>query len=244
MGCPICSELPAGVEMNVIETVLNRLTSGVKTRFVAFGSSNTERHIHGLHWFDWLDLGLKQTYGRVHHCINAGLGGDTSEGLLERFEEDVALYQPHVVMITIGGNDANPASGIDSVSYHRNLINLVDMVQDIAAVPILQTYYAADIPCMEEPHGSMFLQFMDIVRVTADETRSYLIDHHKRWEPLRLSYPDIYKGLMLDALHVNPLGNIVMGLDLIRIFRAHLESAQLESCSDGLYIQQLMDNLS
>ena len=86
--------------MDVIETILKRLEAGVKTRFVVFGSSNTERCIHGLHWFDWLDLGLKQTYGRVHHCINAGLGGDTTEGLLVRFDEDVALYQPHVVFVT------------------------------------------------------------------------------------------------------------------------------------------------
>jgi lysophospholipase L1-like esterase len=229
--------------MDSIETIVKRLVDGVKTRIVAFGSSNTERRIHGLHWFDWLDLGLKQTYGRIHHCINAGLGGDTTEGLLVRFKEDVALYQPHIVFITIGGNDANPDSGISALTYRKNLRNIVIMIRDIDAIPVLQTYYAADLPNLGEPHGSRFLQFMDIVRATAGDTSTPLIDHHKRWEPLRLTHPELYQMLMLDELHVNPLGNMVMGLDLIRIFKARLEAPQLESCLEGICYHQLMDEL-
>ena len=49
---------------------------------------------------------------------------------------------------------------------------------------------------------------------------------------------------MLDALHVNPLGNMVMGLDLIRAFKAHLEESQHESCVEGIRYQQRMDQLS
>ena len=230
--------------MDKIETILKRLKTGVKTRFVAFGSSNTERRIQGLHWFDWLDLGLKQTYGRVHHCINAGLGGDTTEGLLVRFDEDVALYQPHVVFVTIGGNDANPDSGISASMYYKNLHNLVALIWDLDAIPILQTYYAADIPNLGESHSSRFLQFMDIVRRTADETNTLLVDHLKRWEPLRLAHPLLYLALMQDALHVNPLGNMVIGLDLIRTFKANLEEPQLESCAVGICYQKRIDQLS
>ncbi|MDF1512810.1 MAG: GDSL-type esterase/lipase family protein [Anaerolineae bacterium] len=230
--------------MGNIHNILDRLKEGQRTRLVAFGSSNTDRRIHGLHWFDWLDLALKQTYGRVHHSINAGLGGDTTPGLLARFDQDVALYQPHAVFITIGGNDSNPDKAIAAPEYRANLRRLTGMVRDLDAVPILQTYYAADIPNLGQRHGSQFLHYMDIVRETAVETGTVLVDHHRRWEPLRLTRPDLYRALMLDALHVNPLGNMLMGLDLIRAFHAALAPEQLAFCAQGLQYQQLLDRLS
>jgi lysophospholipase L1-like esterase len=37
--------------------------------------------------------------------INRGIGGDTSGGLLARFQQDVVLYQPDMVVILCGTND-------------------------------------------------------------------------------------------------------------------------------------------
>ena len=51
-----------------LTTLRRRFTTEPRTRIVAFGSSNTDRRITGMHWLDWLDLGIKQTFGRVHHC--------------------------------------------------------------------------------------------------------------------------------------------------------------------------------
>lgn len=226
-----------------MQSILDRLEREHRTRFVAFGSSNTERRIHGLHWFDWLDLGIKQTYGRVHHCINAGLGGDTTRGLLERFDEDVALYQPHVVFITIGGNDANPSSGINDNEYHASLLELVRRIRDLHAVTVLQTYYSADVERLDPAHGEAFLRFMDIVRHTAAETGAQVIDHHQRWERLRKANVDHYRRLMIDPLHVNSLGNMLIGLDLIRAFKARLDDERQAYCSEGQRYQQLLDGL-
>lgn len=226
-----------------LEAMLARLQSGARTRFVAFGSSNTERRITGLHWFDWLDLGIKQSYGRVHHCINAGLGGDTTRGLLARFEEDVALYRPHVVFITIGGNDAKPDSGIDAEDFQANLVRLDARVRALGATPVFQTYYAADVKGLGSGHGTRFLALMDRVRDAAAQTGAPLIDHHRRWEPLRARYGALYQALMLDPLHVNALGNAVMGMDLIRIFEACLTPAQRTSdrVRRALWYQAVMD---
>jgi lysophospholipase L1-like esterase len=229
--------------MNDLDVILRGLEEGVRKRFVAFGSSNTERRIHGLHWFDWLDLGLKQTYGRVHHFINAGLGGDTTEGLITRFDDDVAFYKPDVVFITIGGNDSNPESGINASKYHHHLINILNLIRQINSIPILQTYYAADIPHLDKEHGYRFLKYMDIIRAAADETQVMLVDHHKRWELLRMVDSDMYQKLMLDALHVTPLGNMIIGLDLIRLFKAHLTEAQVKWCREGIRYQKFMDKL-
>jgi ADP-ribose pyrophosphatase YjhB (NUDIX family)/lysophospholipase L1-like esterase len=226
-----------------VQSILDRFKQGQKTRVVAFGSSNTERRTHGLHWFDWLDLGLKQTYGRVHHCINAGLGGDTTRGLLQRFDEDVALYQPHVVFVTIGGNDSKPESGIDDDEFHDNLLELARQIRMLGAAVVLQTYYSADIERLEPRHGQAFLRFMDVVRQTAAETGADLVDHHRRWEPLRAARIEEYRELMIDPLHVNSLGNMLVGLDLIRAFRARLDDAQWQYCARGRRYQLLLDAL-
>ena len=224
-----------------LDAILRRLRAGTRTRIVAFGSSNTERRIEGLHWFDWLDLALAQSYGRAHHCINAGLGGDTSRGLLARFEEDIALYRPHAVFVTIGGNDAKPDSGLDAAAFRDNLLALEGRIRALGATPILQTYYAADTDALGPEHGPRFLAFMDIVREVAAATGAPLIDHHRRWEPLRHRHPDLYRTLMLDALHVNALGNMVLGLDLLRAFDVCLAPVQEAVCAPGLWVQTVMD---
>lgn len=227
-----------------METIIERLKSQQRTRIVAFGSSNTERRIAGLHWFDWLELGLVQTYGRVHTCVNTGLGGDTTRGLLARFDEDVARYQPHVVFVTIGGNDSKPTSGLDAAAYRENLLAVEGRIRALGAVPVLQTYYAADVDALEPGHGARFLAFMEIVREVAAATGVDLVDHLSRWEPLRLRYSALYQTLMQDALHVNALGNMVMGLDLVRAFGAQLDPATKAACREGRWVQALMDTLA
>ena len=47
-------------------------------------------------------------FGRLD-CMfnNAGISGETTADALARFDSDVALFQPHLVLITFGGNDSS-----------------------------------------------------------------------------------------------------------------------------------------
>lgn len=224
--------------------IIERLKTEPRTRFVAFGSSNTERRIHGLHWFDWLELGIAQAYGRVHTFINTGIGGDTTRGLLARFDEDVARYAPHVVFVTIGGNDSKPDSEIDEVTFTGNLYALAERIRMTGATPIFQTYYSVDVPGLGAEHGARFHVFMAAMRRVAEDTRAPLVDHLRRWERLRAGHIELYRELMQDPLHVNPLGNMVMGLDLIRAFGAQLTEEQQLYCNRGLLFQRILDALA
>lgn len=90
------------------------------TRFVAFGSSNTERagHCGGRYnSFDWFDVLLHEQFGRTFHIINSGVGGENVHGLLARVDRDVPTYGPNVVFVTVGGNDSAPCSSIDVVDF-------------------------------------------------------------------------------------------------------------------------------
>jgi lysophospholipase L1-like esterase len=227
---------------SVLEQITRRLAAEQHTRIVFYGSSNTERRIHGLHWSDWLDLGLKRTYGRWHRSINSGVGGDTTRDLLVRFEQDVALYQPHVVFVTIGGNDSMPNRGISPKEFGRSLRLVTEKIQSLGAVAVLQTYYSADTDAL--PAGCRFAELMQIVCDVGAEAGAALIDHLTRWEPVRLQHPQQFHELMLDALHVNSLGNMVLGLDLIRRFGANLVEPELSFCAEGIRVQRLMDKVA
>jgi lysophospholipase L1-like esterase len=229
--------------------LIARLSAEPMTRIVALGSANTERgaHSEGCHnWVDWLDVGLRDHFGPVHHTINSGVSGDTSSGMLERFDRDVALYQPHIVVITTGGNDCNPVNGIDPEQFAENLRELVRRVSALpACAALLQTYYSFDTEAVDdEPERArLFPLYMGVIRQVGATEGVALVDHLPRWELLRRQDLAGYRRLMRDPMHLNPLGNAVLGLDLLRWLGIAVSGETADRCAEGLEIQQQMDVL-
>lgn len=226
---------------NTIEKIKARLQDGELTRILAFGSSNTERFLPDMHWFDVLDVAIRDKYGRVHYCINTGISGNTTRDLLQRFDRDAALYQPHVVIITIGGNDCNPDKNLSIEDFERNLLTLHRQFTEMGTLVVFQTYYAVI------SDGSQrflnFYKYSDVVRKVAADTQSALIDQLARWELLQQHYPDLYLALMRDAFHLNRRGNRVMGVGVAREFDLTPDN-DLDFWGEALYTHQLMDQLA
>lgn len=228
---------------DVIENIIGRFKSGQRTRILAFGSSNTERRLPGMHWFDCFELAIVRKYGRVHTCINTGIGGDTSRGLLQRFEEDAEMYRPHLVFITIGCNDANPVKNLPIQEFESNLLELHRRFTKLGCGVIFQTYYAANPMGCDPVHLDAFYRYMDIVRKVAVDSGAALIDHLKRWELMREAFPGKYLPLMQDNFHVNFRGNMLMGVDIARRLNAEFGNENLDFWGEALILQQLMDKL-
>ena len=189
-----------------------------KIRILAFGSSNTERRIPGTHWFDCLELAIKNKYGRIHHMINSGTGGENSGQLIARFKNDAGLFRPHIAFVTVGGNDSVPELGLHAPQFEKNLCELHRKFEKIGCVVIFQTYYAPIPEQVSREHYAAFCDYMEIVRKVAAETDSGLIDHLKYWLPLQRRKPEKHAALMLDAFHVNTLGNLILGRCVARHF--------------------------
>lgn len=67
---------------------------------------------------------------------NRGIGGDTSRGLLFRFQEDVLDLHPKAIMILIGANDLSAHGSPDDTIF--NLKQMVDLAQkQDPSVPII-----------------------------------------------------------------------------------------------------------
>ena len=187
-------------------------------RLIAFGSSNTELHWHSLghfNWFSWLSSSLREWVGKHVTVINQGIGGETVMDLVKRFDRDVLSFKPDIVIITIGGNDT--WKGISIEDYKESLKFLVDELRNIKAIPVLQTYYGLLYNSMPEVF-SRFPKFVEVNRTLSSEENVYLIDQYKHFFPFYENEPETYSNIMLDGLHVNQIGNALMGIIACRYF--------------------------
>jgi len=228
-----------------LRAFLERMRQGERTRIVAFGSSNTDaRNRCRFNWVDWFDTGMKMTFGRVHHTINTGIGGDTTRGLLRRFDTDVALYQPHLVFVTIGGNDSSPNQEMGEEEFRDNLTEVGRRVQALeGAILVFQTYYGCDLEQMDPDHAKTFVRYMEVVREVGLDLNCVAVDHLVRWDRLREAHVEGFRALMNDPMHVKPTGNLVMGLDLLRAFGAGLNEDARLLCEEGYAVQRRLDGL-
>ncbi len=225
----------------VFSAMQDRFKTQVRSRILAFGSSNTQRLVPGMHWFDVFELAISHSYGKVHYCINTGIGGNTSSDLVRRFEDDASLYRPHMAFITIGGNDS--FRKMPGSEFEGNLRELQRRFSNQGCMVVFQTYYSPD-PSRND-NLTYFYGLMDIVRAVATSTSSGLVDHLKRWELLRKAHPEIYLKMMHDGFHVNASGNRLMGLDISRCFgvMVNQDTGSVGYWEESLKNQKLMDNL-
>jgi lysophospholipase L1-like esterase len=187
-------------------------------RVIAFGSSNTELHWHSMghfNWFSWLSSAIREWVGRHITTINSGIGGETSKDLLKRIDRDVLSFNPNLVIITIGGNDTWKELTFEE--YREFLTITIEKVKEVNAIPVLQTYYCLLYHSMDEVF-QRFPRIVEINRNLSKEMHIPLIDQYKYFSPFYENNPKKYTKIMLDGLHVNPLGNALMGIISSRIF--------------------------
>lgn len=211
-----------------------------RPRILAFGSSNTQRHTVGMHWFDCFELAVYETYA-LPRCINSGVGGDSTKKLLDRFEEEAALFKPDMTFLTVGGNDSFTRNNVSFEEFKTNLLELHRRFSEMDCPVVFQTYYSPNPETPEANEIDRFYKVMDIVRDVAKETGSDLIDHLARWEPFRKKFKAEYESLMRDGFHVNEIGNMVIGLDIARHFGLKLGENRPDYWRVARLYQRLMD---
>ena len=212
-------------------------------RVVAFGASNTQRYLPGTHWFDYVHMGFNNRFGgSCGHFINSGISGNTTLDLLNRFEHGLAYYKPDLVIMTIGGNDCNPVKNIDAAQFRSNLIELCNKIKALGSDILIQTYYACDLEMITPPErADLMVKYMQIVREVAASENLVLNDNDLRWARLRDNDIATFRLLMLNSMHVNDVGNQLIGLDLMRKLQLPLSENYRAQCAPGLRAQALMD---
>ena len=202
--------------MNDFSGVIARLKDQPEIRIVLFGASNTDRYMPGIHWGDVLHLGLRYKYGKPLWVINSGSNGNNTREALARFDRDVKSFSPDIVIVTLGGNDCDPRPEkfVPLQEYRNNLREIADRIHSVNGIAVFQTYYRMDIAAMEAERASGFLRNMDIIREEAENNNWPLVDQMKLFD--QLDEDEFRYKYMLNPMHVNENGNILIGLELLR----------------------------
>lgn len=84
-------------------------------------------------------------------------------------------------------------------------------------IPILQTYYKPDLAALDPVYAGTFVRYMQVVREIAARRQVFLVDQYSFFEKLP---PNTLKyKLLLNDMHVNELGNMLMGIILLKHFQ-------------------------
>ena len=168
-------------------------------KIVALGDSITYGYPYApeLSWFNLAAKMLKIAY------INRGVNGDTTTGMLRRFEREVAVENPSHVIIMGGTNDVYGAERPETIV--ANIEQLLCLVQQCGAVPIL----GIPIPCNDHHEEAILSLCRDGLKQLAAKMTIPSIDFHAAL--VDSSGMRIKEEYHVDGLHPNEAGYQLMG---------------------------------
>ena len=233
--------------------LFEKIDAGDHVRIMALGSSNTEHFMVGAHWFDYVNIGLMHTYRKwtsdrssvdnPQLCLNAGTSNNTTGELLARFDRDVVPFKPDLLILTAGINDANPNRNVSKGQMRDNMIEMRRRVNSWGGDVLFQTYYCCDYEKFRQEAPQWADNYEPYTQVTREVAGEYLLDHYTRWKRLHDYDIKSFRLLMRDYLHLNPEGNAVIGLDLVRALELKLPDENLPWIRGGVFARNCMDLL-
>lgn len=172
-------------------------------KIILFGDSITAGYEDGVTDFR-LNEEIEAIFTDVE-VINAGIPGDTSQGALKRVKNHVLKYEPDIVTVFFGANDASKISGLDINSYQENILSLVRLIGPEKVI-LIGIPYANQKYYKEERPMSHLESFNEVVKEIAQRQKiNYinLLAEMTKKEPLEL--------LQGDGLHFSRKGYQLLG---------------------------------
>ena len=159
---------------------------------------------------------------KLPKVINAGIGGQKAEDLINRFQKDVVAKKPAVVTISIGINDVwhrlkNPPDEKILAAYKENVSKMVDMAQKagIKVIILTPTVIQED----PETEGNKRLPaYVAAEKEIAAEKKATFVDLHQMFLDVLKKKPADVKGNWLtgDGVHMKPPGDALMAIGVLR----------------------------
>lgn len=156
---------------------------------------------------------------------NTGIGGERTDQVLKRLDEDVLAKRPHLVTIMYGTNDSYVDKGktesrITADAYESGLTEIVTRLKAAGITPVLMTE-----PSWAEGAGTNGLgehpnvrlgPYMERCRSVAKAQDLLLVDHYGHWSA------ELKRGIKLlpwttDACHPNPRGHEELAHRIVQV---------------------------
>ncbi|MCB1205224.1 MAG: exo-alpha-sialidase [Verrucomicrobiae bacterium] len=186
-----------------------------------------------------------QSIGSSLSVYNAGVGGNTTRDGLKRFERDVLVHRPRIVVISFGINDAAvdvwkdpPAKGsrVPAGEYRENLATLAELAGKAGAKVVFMTpnplrwsSKTRDLygkppydPERDDGFDLVLESYREAMREMAGERNLPLLDVPPVWEAALAGKPGQIDDLLLDGMHPNDRGHEITAAALLPVVRGVL----------------------
>lgn len=168
-------------------------------------------HTHGARcWVEHVHERIRGEVGRrLDVVVNTGVAGWTAPLVLDALDQLALRFDPHVVSVGLGMNDAGQGPG-GRGRFASDLAALSARVTDTGAALVLHTPSLAD---PDVPGHEALAAYTDAVREVAAATGAILVDHARHWRAHFGPTPPL--AWLDDPFHPNALGHREMaGLTL------------------------------
>ncbi|MCM8770091.1 MAG: SGNH/GDSL hydrolase family protein [Candidatus Omnitrophica bacterium] len=203
--------------MASLKNFLKKIKLGEKITIVALGDSITELTWHTRGYLNWVGLlqeALMETYGRNRFwVINSGRCGERAQQALNRLKPDVYRFQPDLVIISYGMNDATGGKEYLPV-FRRGLQQLIQTIKrQSAAEIILQTPNPVVDQTGKEKQGTYNGLYAKEIVSLGRQQNCVVINHYQRWKKIEKTSdclkekPNRLWLYMADSVHPGPLGH-------------------------------------
>ncbi|MCK4981312.1 MAG: SGNH/GDSL hydrolase family protein [Victivallaceae bacterium] len=226
--------------MNSLARTIGKLKNGEHCTIVALGDSITEVTFHTrdrLNWVGLLEEAVFEAYGNgVCTLINSGKCASSYAEALTRIERDVLRYEPDLVIIAFGMNDAG--DGLEKLpEFQKNVRRTIALIRERCGSeilirtpnPVVPTH-GVSLPencragqCWESPNRPL-LKYSAVLVKLADELDCACVDHYTLWTEKKYTVKHPVadsQGLWIrmgDAIHPGYIGHLAFFRELAPLF--------------------------
>jgi acyl-CoA thioesterase-1 len=190
------------------------LENGCDVVIVAFGDSITAGYAVRRGFPSFYKEMLQKKYPDAGiDLINSGISGDTTMDGLARLDWDVLSYEPDLVTINFGINDA-----VMSLGFQEFRENLKQMVRRIRSGPGSEILLLSSQPLETPPYDRLVMGYYQAIEQVAGEEDAGFVDVYGAWMN-RLSQKTPLSSFILAGLdHPNEAGYRIIAEELMSFF--------------------------
>tara|TARA_B100001029_G_C15013799_1_gene425984 strand:- start:349 stop:1074 length:726 start_codon:yes stop_codon:yes gene_type:complete len=161
-------------------------------------------------------------------AIPAGISGHKSNQMLARLERDVLSKKPDWMTLSCGVNDVwHGKRGVSLTDYKVNITKIVDQCQGagVKVVILTSTMIGED---KDNPNNKKLATYNGFLRELAKEKKCLLADLNTDMQSIIETSSDKKNGKLLtsDGVHMNPDGNKMMAVGVLRAFGLNAEQVK------------------
>ena len=201
-------------ELTKIKAIFESKASAV---WVFTGDSITQGALHTYGRRAYPEIFAERVRWEMHRgtdvVINTAISGHTSQNILDDFDQRVARFQPNVVVLMIGTNDAGRLS---LQQYESNLIQLIEKIRERDAIPVLLT--PNPIITSQDQYRKDLEKYVIVLRDVCEKNHVILVDNWAIWNTeLQEKYKnEAFQELLEDPIHPNGLGHQELAISLFK----------------------------